>query len=290
MTTSRRLSDHATVPSKDNPADLLSCGVRPSTLPHTDLWWNGPSWLQSSPSEWPSQPQLTLKSLPELRAQVLLIPSTRPDKFWDRYSSFTYLVRVVAWIRRFFHNVKHSRSERISEAVLTSAETLSSKLQLFRLSQHEVYPEVFDALVVGKKLPKSHSLSAYDVSLEADCLLRVSGRVRQRENKHQLQSLVPLSLKSYLTCLFITSFHSINSHPGVSSMLCLLAGEFHIPGLKRFLKHLSRRCVICQKAYARPLSQQMGMLPAVRTTPASPFTSTGLDFAGPVQIRQGYTR
>ncbi len=32
------------------------------------------------------------------------------------------------------------------------------------------------------------------------------------------------------------------------------------------------------------------MLPAVRTTPASPFTSTGLDFAGPVQIRQGYTR
>ncbi len=176
------------VPSKDNPADLLSRGVRPSTLPHTNLWWNGPPWLQSSPSEWPSQPQLTPKSLPELRAQVLLIPSTRPDKFWDRYLLFTYLVRVVAWIRRFFHNVKHSRSERISEAVLTSAETLSSKLQLFHLSQREVYPEVFDALVVGKKLPKSHSLSAYDVSLEADCLLRVSGRVRQRENKHFITS------------------------------------------------------------------------------------------------------
>ncbi len=141
------------VPSKDNPADLLSRGVRPSTLTNTDLWWNGPPWLQSSPSEWPSQPQLIPKSLPELRAQVLLIPSTRPDKFWDRYSLFTYLVSVVAWIRRFFHNVKHLRSERISEPVLTSAETLSSKLQLFRLSQREVYPEVFDALVVGKNLP-----------------------------------------------------------------------------------------------------------------------------------------
>ena len=34
----------------------------------------------------------------------------------------------------------------------------------------------------------------------------------------------------------------------------------------------------------------MGLLPAVRTTPAPPFANTGMDFAGPFHIRQGHTR
>ncbi len=69
---------------------------------------------------------------------------------------------------------------------------------------------------------------------------------------------------------------------GVSTLLCQLAGDYHIPGLKNYLKNLSRNCTVCQRAYAR-------LLPSSRTTPAQPFSITGLDFVGPVTIRQGYT-
>nr|XP_022908092.1 uncharacterized protein LOC111419507 [Onthophagus taurus] len=42
------------VPTKENPADLSSRGVSVTKLEAETLWWNGPSWLRSPPSEWPS--------------------------------------------------------------------------------------------------------------------------------------------------------------------------------------------------------------------------------------------
>ncbi len=72
--------------------------------------------------------------------------------------------------------------------------------------------------------------------------------------------------------------------------MSIIRDKYHIPGLRNHLKGLSRHCITCQKAYSKPLHQQMGLLPEVRTTPAPPFDQTGVDFAGPFIIRQGHTR
>ena len=40
------------VSSSDNPADLISRGVRPQDLVEKHLWWHGPSWLGSSTDRW----------------------------------------------------------------------------------------------------------------------------------------------------------------------------------------------------------------------------------------------
>ena len=73
-------------------------------------------------------------------------------------------------------------------------------------------------------------------------------------------------------------------------MMSILANSYFIPNLRNLLKFISRTCHACQRAYAQPLQQRMGMLPSYRTTPAHPFERTGVDFAGPFVIRQGYTR
>ena len=39
----------------ENPADCASRGLFPSELLDHKLWWNGPTWLKSSPSDWPRQ-------------------------------------------------------------------------------------------------------------------------------------------------------------------------------------------------------------------------------------------
>ncbi len=72
--------------------------------------------------------------------------------------------------------------------------------------------------------------------------------------------------------------------------MATISQTYIIPGLRNELKRLSRQGVKCQTAYCRPLTQQMGPLPSCRTTPAPPFTRTGIDFAGPVYIKQGATR
>lgn len=55
------------VPSKENPADLVSRGARADVLSASSLWWIGPSFLHSTHTQFPVNPNAqTLKNLPEM--------------------------------------------------------------------------------------------------------------------------------------------------------------------------------------------------------------------------------
>jgi len=138
-------------------------------------------------------------------------------------------------------------------------------------------------------LSKRHSLARMEISLGADKLLRVSTRVRNAQALWRAKTLIPLSLEAPLTQLLVTTLHKIYGHPGTAALHSINGDTYVIHGLRNFLKKISRSCAICQKAYARPLGQQMGMLPSSRTTP-SPFHRTGVDFAGPFYLKKGHTR
>ena len=101
---------------------------------------------------------------------------------------------------------------------------------------------------------------------------------------------MPLSLKSTLTQLMVATLHQTYQHAGVATLMPIIGDSYYIPGLRGFLKKLSRQCSTCQRAYSRPAHQQMGLLPEARTTPSPPFDSTGIDFARPFVVRQGHTR
>ncbi len=102
-----------------------------------------------------------------------------------------------------------------------------------------------------------------------------------------LRSLILLSLNSTLTKQFLSTLHITYKHAGISALMSVILETYYISGLRNFLKLISRRCPMCQKAYSRPLNQRM---PLSRTTPAPPFERTEMDFAGPFYIRQGKVR
>ncbi len=137
---------------------------------------------------------------------------------------------------------------------------------------------------------KSHSLYCYILSIDSDGLLHISGRVRDPSNPKQPKNLIPLSLNSPITRLMLSALHRTYQHAGIATLMSIVGETYLIPGLRNKLKKLSRQCPICQRAYARPAHQQMGLLPESRTVPSSPFDSTGIDFAGPFTVWQGHTR
>ncbi|XP_039763613.1 uncharacterized protein LOC120636270 [Pararge aegeria] len=48
------------VPSKDNPADLLSRGLKADHISNSRLWWSGPTFLANNESEWPKVPNTNI--------------------------------------------------------------------------------------------------------------------------------------------------------------------------------------------------------------------------------------
>ncbi len=210
------------------------------------------------------------------------------DQLWSRFSSFNTLARVVAWIKRFLHNCKQKNSRNSSD-IIASEEFLQAKNSLLRLLQQQSYPEVFSAIKSEKPLPKHHPLYKFIITSQ-DNILRIHSRVRDTSDINVSHLLIPLHAKSTLTKLLLKTLHTTHFHAGVSAIHSILVSTYFIPGLRALLKHISRSCASCQRAYARPLTQQMGLLPPSHTTPSSPFTKTEIDFAGPFYLRQGYTR
>jgi len=281
------------VPSGDNPADLASRGVSASVLVGSTLWWKGPGWLSESPDGWPF---LRLTRPPEAVHILAITPDLNlPDSqsqflntLWTQFSSLNVLERVVARIFRFAHNCRSSPSH-FSSDTLAAEEIKFSHVRLLSLAQQQSLPEVYKAIKNDTLLPSNHSLYKFIVKKE-DELIKVHSRVRNSHTPTTPKTLTPLHPNSKFTRLLCHTAHYSLGHPGVSALHATLLSRFYIPGLRNILKKISRACSSCQRAYAQPLSAQMGLLPLQRTTPHPPFTHTGVDFAGPFLIRQGHVR
>ncbi|XP_071578599.1 uncharacterized protein [Temnothorax nylanderi] len=93
------------VPTADNPADCASRGLRPSELVDCALWWLGPSWLKKSPEHWPTSCSSPIESEISRENRVVVHACVaRAIEPWDlatRYSSWTKLLRVTAYLMRF---------------------------------------------------------------------------------------------------------------------------------------------------------------------------------------------
>ncbi len=141
-----------------------------------------------------------------------------------------------------------------------------------------------------QQLPRSHPLAGVDVTIDDNALISISGRVRDVQTKEP-RKLIPLSTRLSLMKLFLQAEHKRLQHPRISVMMSVLSQYYFIPGVIAYLKLIIRSCPTCRRANESTLQQQLGMLPAYRTTPAlSAFTYVGIDFAGPFTIQEGSVR
>ena len=111
------------VPTKINPADLVSRRTAVDVLTSNDLWLNVPSFLQKPMNEWL---QIKLELVPEEKMElkkdrlpsnpVATLVTTLTGNVWvfdpKKYSKWLKATRVLAWIERFVDNCKLSWNHR----------------------------------------------------------------------------------------------------------------------------------------------------------------------------------
>lgn len=288
------------VGSTDNPADIVSRGLNPHMLKNSALWWNGPSWLLSCQNTRPNI-QITnfdLTNVPEARyiSCVAKINQQRQVQFHDlfeKFSSFIPLQRIVALLIRFIHNSKIINRKFRRIGFLSCTELRESFLVISRVMQAEYFSRELEALksqnpdIISSACFKSSKLKYLNPFLDTQQIIRVGGRLK---NSHQFPEgrKFPIVLPDacHVTKLLIKLEHERLFHAGPQLTLSSLRQRVWIINGRNAVRKVIHNCLRCFRFHAKAAEQIMSDLPSIRVTPARPFLHVGLDYGGPINVKQ----
>ncbi|XP_059219534.1 uncharacterized protein LOC131995236 [Stomoxys calcitrans] len=286
------ISEWFYVSSHDNPADCASRGIPATELVNHELWWSGPEWLLLSQSEWPPQPTSSYETDLEKRKQKIVINLvTTPDypELLSKFASLTRLVRITAVILRFYHNIKTATQHRMFGYLKTKELDGALNLLIF-LSQRVDFDDELTCLQKGYELSKASGIAKLCPFIDENGILRVGGRLQKAKFNYEYKHPILLSKHNPLSRLILSDAHVKTLHGGLTQMQAYATRKFWIISARNIAKQVQRKCVTCFRYKAKTAEQIMGDLPTVRLQPTRPFKHSGVDYAGPITIKQSTAR
>ena len=287
-------------PTDLNPADIASRGSKATELSDNQLWWTGPDFLKKSPEFWPNILNFRSAQTPsdEIAAEVNKAVKLNPRKDFsdvfvntvtsldlniesviscENYSSAKHLFRVTAYVIRFVQNFKRRvKGEDCVIGELSLKEFLGAKNLWFLQMQSSLKSE--------KHYQKnSVLLKAFD---DENGLIHCGGRIENANLPFVTKFPIWLPRDHHVTKLLVYEAHAKVGHNGLRETLTELRSMFWIVRGRQIVRSLISKCVICKRleglAYNSPSNAP---LPNFRVNADFAFSNIGVDFAGPIYVR-----
>ncbi|XP_029162616.1 uncharacterized protein LOC114934139 [Nylanderia fulva] len=223
------------VPTIDNPADCASRGIPGHQLASHPLWWHGPLWLRLPISDWPvpvdPHPETSMEQ--NVKTQVLVAISRDPV-VWDlaaRYSSWTKLLRITAYVMRFISRTRGRitlPAERVeSPSSLTGHEIQRATNFWVKTIQAELFARELTALRRGDALSSKSVLLPLAPYLDEDQIIRVGGRLSRAPIPAYVKHPIVLAPHP-LVQLLIQDIHKRYLHAGIQLTLATLRRRYWV--------------------------------------------------------------
>lgn len=280
------ISEWHHVKSAENPADIISRGIPASQLVNHDLWWNGPAFLRETFSYPESQTTVDPQTAPKNRKITKCFATRVRETIFDtsKHSKLNRLQRIVAWTLRFITNSKLPKEQRQFN-LLQPAELDTALKQLIITAQSEKFPDEIYQLKNGISISSKSHLLPLNPFLDELGLLRVGGRIRHSNFAYNKKYPIIFPKSHALTKLIFKQEHVRLLHAGPNLISNNLRENYWPISGRNQAKLTSRLCVKCFKVNPKTTNPIMGDLPEERVTPMPPFFNTGVDYAGPILIR-----
>ena len=195
----------------------------------------------------------------------------------ERFSTFTRLLQVTAQVLRAVEAFKGRRGEQagaranISSTLMAKAELLwltAAQQSMFQGGNFGTYKRQFNLFKDEKEV------------------WRCEGRLSNAEIPYAVRNPILLPREHPLTTLIVREAHEHVFHDGVKETLTKIRRKYWIPRIRSLARQFIHRCVLCRRLEGPPFKPPPPPpLPTFRVKEVPAFTYTGVDFAGPLQVR-----
>nr|XP_042913497.1 uncharacterized protein LOC122273503 [Parasteatoda tepidariorum] len=264
------------LPGSSYPADLASRGYTAEQLIQR-RWWEGPIWLYGKEENWPKSEENPNEELvnSELRKTVIIALNTDDsDQYWycKYFSSYTKILRMIAWIYRFFYNCKH-KDKNLSK-VLSVDELCKAEISLMLLIQKDGFKDVND-----------NKLKQLRPFVDQNGVIRAKTNLDYRDDTSDFIHPIILPNNHPVVKLLILSYHVDYLHAGISLLMSHLREKYWILKSRKTIRNCIKHCVKCQRFKIKRCEVMPGILPSDRVNDAAVFEIIGVDLAGPLYLK-----
>ncbi|XP_070515873.1 uncharacterized protein [Cardiocondyla obscurior] len=200
----------------------------------------------------------------------------------ERVSSLSRIMRIVTYCRR----VITAKRDRPATVNITPVELRGALHAIVRCVQRDAFPAEYRKLSEGKELPRRSDIRTLTPFMDEERVIRVGGRLRNATIPFDARHPILLPRKNELTTRIIRAEHVNALHAGAETTLAMVRQRFWPIAARSAVRNVIKKCMICFKC-APTLSQTiLGDLPARRVNVSRPFTYTGIDYAGPILVKE----
>ncbi|XP_018358210.1 PREDICTED: uncharacterized protein LOC108758001 [Trachymyrmex cornetzi] len=164
-------------------------------------------------------------------------------------------------------------------------------MAIARIVQHESFIQEVHSLKKRSAIKGNSKLIALDPFIDKQDLIRVGGRLRHADLPEETKHPIILPSQHHITNLILKEEHLRLHHCGVEQLLASSRRKYWILAGRREARRAVRSYLNCFRTRPPNLSVKMGDLPKERVTGyIRPFAISGVDYAGPIFIRESRRR
>lgn len=285
------------MPSAENVADEGTKCNQHTRMDGDSRWFRAPEFVALSPKMWPETylPGNTdLEVLHHIQIEPtsnsplsMIMPKAERFSKWEKFRSAQRY--VLCFLQRLMRQPAQSKHLQlaISCPTIEGAENL-----VIRNCQREAFGEEINCLKRGSCVSRKSHIFKCSPYLDNAGLLRVKGRIDAAEGV-QFDTKRPIILpsKSLITTLIVDFYHRKYHHLHKEIVVNEIRQKYWINGLRTLVSSTGRRCCKCIIRKAQPRAPEMGSLQPERLAlNTRPFTYTGVDYFGPIDVLVGRRR
>ena len=196
------------------------------------------------------------------------------------HSSKRKLLRITGVVLKFIALLKRGNNQ---TKELNGGDLMAAEDKWVMSIQRHAFTEEYQRLACGKTVVYRGQFNLY---LNDKRLICCKGHLGQANLPHDMKYPVLLPTKHHFTNLLILDRHKKVHHNGIADTLASIRENYWICRGREAVKKVIRRCVTCRrfegKSYKPPLVPD---LPPERVSEDPPFSNVGIDFAGPLYVR-----